>query len=305
MKMMIDTLIEKIQYVNCPVCVGLDTKFDYIPKPFLEKQTGNNLQYAAKSILDFNTAVIDAVADVVPAVKVQAAYYEMYGPAGVGTFYETMRYAKQKGLIVIADVKRNDIGSTAAAYSAAYLSGADVSGEKIPAFDADFITVNPYLGTDGIKPFVDDCTKTGKGIFILVKTSNPSSGEFQDISIGGQTLYEKVADKVDDWGAGLIGAHGYSSIGAVVGATYPKQAKALRERMKHAFFLVPGYGAQGAKANDIAAAFDSGGQGAIVNSSRGILLAYQKDNYSNDFAAAAREAALDMKEDISGARGAR
>lgn len=268
------------------MCVGLDTDYDYLPG----KTDGNtDTKTMAAQILRFNCGIIDAVKDVIPSVKVQAAYYEMLGVDGFQCFMDTMQYAKDAGLIVIADVKRNDIGSTAKAYSTAYIKRSA----------ADFVTVNAYFGIDGIQPFIDDCRDTGKGIFVLVKTSNPSGGEFQDIDVGGQKLYQTVADKVSAWGSALIGDSGYSSVGAVVGATYPEEAAELRARMKQTFFLVPGYGAQGAGADDIAVNFDGNGLGAVVNSSRGILLAYKKEKFGGMTAGeAARQAVLDMKKDI-------
>jgi orotidine-5'-phosphate decarboxylase len=295
-----DELFIKIIKKRCPICVGLDTLYNYIPKDFFESPMGNDpLDYAAKAISAYNAEILDAVADIVPAVKIQSACYEMYGVAGMMAFAQTIQMAKEKGLIVIADVKRNDIGSTAAAYAAAYLTGAEVQGKTGICFDADFITVNPYLGSDGIMPFVDACAITGKGIFCLVKTSNPSSGDFQDIDTGGEKLYEKVAQKVKEWGEAQTGTFGYSSIGAVVGATYPHEAEALRKKMPHTVFLIPGYGAQGATADDIAVSFDKDGLGGIVNSSRGILLAYKNDRYKNkDFTSAARQATIDMRDEI-------
>ncbi len=284
--MKIDDLCVAIKKTKCPVCVGLDTSYDYLTDEYkCENETQENI---SKSVYKYNCDIIDAVKEVVPSVKVQVAYYEQYGYHGMKCFFDTMQYASDNGLIVIADVKRNDIGSTAKAYSTAYLLSSA----------ADFITVNAYLGIDGIQPFLDDCAQTGKGIFALVKTSNPSSGDFQDLSTGGKKLYQAVADKVNEWGSSLIGKHGYSSVGAVVGATYPQQAKELRASMASTFFLVPGYGAQGAGADDIAVNFDKNGFGAVVNSSRGILLAYKKEQYSNVPSEAARQAVLDMKEDI-------
>jgi orotidine-5'-phosphate decarboxylase len=246
----------------------------------------------AACILDYNRELIDEVKVLVPCIKVQAAFYEMYGAAGVQCFLDTLEYADTAGLTAIADVKRNDIGSTAEAYSDAFILGSA----------AHFITVNPYLGTDGIQPFLKDCGETGKGIFVLVKTSNPSGKEFQDLESGGRKIYEIVADKVSEWGAPYIGRDGYSSVGAVVGATYPHEAEELRSSLKHTFFLVPGYGAQGAGADDIAVNFDSEGLGAIVNSSRGILLAYKQEQYDGLSATqAARQAVLDMNNEISNA----
>jgi orotidine-5'-phosphate decarboxylase len=287
--MIIDKLCEAIKTTQCPVCVGIDTHYDYLPD---KADENTDTKAMAAQILHFNCGIIDAVCGVVPSVKVQAAYYEILGAHGMQCFLDTMQYAKDKGLIVIADVKRNDIGSTAKAYSTAYIQRSA----------ADFVTVNAYFGIDGIQPFIDDCRDTGKGIFVLVKTSNPSGGEFQDINVGGQKLYQTVADRVSEWGSTLVGNSGYSSVGAVVGATYPEEAAELRARMKQTFFLVPGYGAQGAGADDIAVNFDSHGLGAVVNSSRGILLAYRKEKYTGMTPAdAARQAVMDMKQDIIGA----
>ena len=288
--MKIDELCGKINKTMCSVCVGLDTTYEYLNEDYKKTEQASEIEISQR-IYAFNRDIIDAVKDVVPCVKVQVAYYEQYGYHGVKCFYDTMQYASQSGLIVIADVKRNDIGSTAKAYSKALLQNSA----------ADFITVNAYLGIDGIAPFIEDCEMTGKGIFVLVKTSNPSGGEFQDLDIGGQTLYSRVGEKTAQWGSKLKGTYGYSSVGAVVGATYPQQAKELREKLKSTFFLVPGYGAQGACANDIAVNFDKDGLGAVVNSSRGILLAYTKEGYSKKPALAARQAAMEMKEDINAA----
>lgn len=290
--MRIDALCEAISRTQCPVCAGLDTEYGHLPESHRAACDKPDNSEITACVLRYNCDIIDAIADVVPSVKVQAAYYEQYGAEGFACFLDTMAYAKQKGLIVIADVKRNDIGSTAAAYARAHITQSP----------ADFVTVNAYLGQDGIAPFVEACAKEGKGIFVLVKTSNPSGGEFQDLDVGGQKLYEAMADKVKLWGADCIGRCGYSSVGAVVGATYPMQAKALRARMPHTFFLVPGYGAQGAGADDIAVNFDQKGLGAVVNSSRGILLAYKNKAYAGlDAPNAARAAVLCMKEDILGA----
>ncbi len=293
--MQIDKLCEAIKKTKCPVCAGLDTNYDYLPEEMKRKGMPNNKEMS-ELVYEFNCDIIDEISDIVPCVKVQAAYYEKYAEYGMKCFFDTMEYAKNSGLIVIADVKRNDIGATAKAYSEAYIA----------ASSADFITVNAYLGYDGIKPFIEDCKETGKGIFVLVKTSNATGGEFQDLVVSdeksgckGKKLYEVVADKVSAWGEPLIGENGYSSVGAVVGATYPQEAQELRASMKSTFFLVPGYGAQGAGADDIAVNFDENGLGAIVNSSRGILLAYKKEKYQGLSAAqAARQAVLDMKQDI-------
>lgn len=292
--MQIDTLCEAIQKTKCPVCVGLDTELSHLPEAYRPKETGN--QAITEHVFRYNRDIIDAIRDTAPSVKVQAAYYEQYGAEGMRCFLDTMAYAKDKGLIVIADVKRNDIGSTAKAYANAYIRNSA----------ADFVTVNAYLGVDGILPFIEACAETGKGLFVLVKTSNPSGGEFQDLDTGGKKLYEAVADRAAEWGASLTGKYGYSSVGAVVGATYPAEAEALRQRCPHTFFLVPGYGAQGAGADDIAVNFDKQGFGAVVNSSRGILLAWKKEAYARLSAPqAARQAVLDMKQDILQALGRR
>lgn len=298
--MIIDKLIDAIKRTDNPSVVGLDTCLDYLPEDMLAKV--NSLEDAAEQIFEFNKNIVDNIYDIVPAVKVQVAYYEMYGYQGMKAFKETVDYAKSKGMIVIADVKRNDIGSTAGCYSKAYLSGVQVGGKKITAFDSDFITVNGYLGSDGILPFVKDCKENDKGLFILVKTSNPTSGELQDKKFeNGNTLYEEMGDLVEKWGSELIGKYGYSSVGAVVGATHKEQAQIIRKRNPHTFFLIPGYGAQGGKAEDLAVCFENG-IGGIVNSSRGILCAYKKDKYQVlDYAKAARQASIDMRDDLNSA----
>lgn len=297
---MIDKLIEQIIEKKSPICVGLDTKFDYLPAEFLsDAYAADPLAYAAENIFQFNRILIDEIADIVPAVKVQAAYYEMYGCEGVKAFRDTIAYAKDAGLAVIADVKRNDIGATATAYSGAYLGRAKIGDREVPVFDADFATVNGYLGTDGIAPFVADCEQYNKGIFVLVKTSNQSSGELQDKMIDGKPVYEYMADMVDKWGKDLVGKYGYSEVGAVIGATYPEQAQAIREKHPSIFVLIPGYGAQGGQASGLIPNFDKKGLGGIVNNSRAILTAYRNEKYKGmDFAKAARQAALDMQEDI-------
>lgn len=298
--MIIDKLIDAIKRTDNPSVVGLDTCLDYLPEDMLAKV--NSLEDAAEQIFEFNKNIVDNIYDIVPAVKVQVAYYEMYGYQGMMAFKKTVDYAKSKGMIVISDVKRNDIGSTAGCYSKAYLSGVQVGGKKITAFDSDYITVNGYLGSDGILPFVKDCKENDKGLFILVKTSNPTSGELQDKKFeNGNTLYEEMGDLVEKWGVDLIGKYGYSSIGAVVGATHKEQAEIIRKRNPHTFFLIPGYGAQGGKAEDLAVCFKDG-IGGIVNSSRGILCAYKKDKYQGlDYAKAARQASIDMREDLNSA----
>lgn len=302
--MSIDILISKIKQKKNPTVAGLDPLLDYVPKHITDECFeiyGKNLKGAAEAIYKFNTSLIDELSDIVAAVKPQSAYYELYGWRGVEVLDRTIRYAKEKGLYVIADVKRNDIGSTAKAYAGAYLLGADVEGERFDTFEADSITVNGYLGTDGIEPFVSACKERKKSMFVLVKTSNPSSGELQDRLIGEDTVYEVMADMVNKWGESTIGNYGYSSVGAVVGATYPEMQKVLRKRMSHAYFLVPGYGAQGAGAKDIVNAFDKDGLGAVINSSRAIMCAYKKTGDDKEFAKAARAEAIRMRDEIMSA----
>lgn len=296
---MIDVLIEKIKEKNNPTVAGLDPKLDYVPEEMKEKafkEYGETFEGAAKAILEFNKTLIDSLYDIVPAVKPQAAYYEMYGIEGIKCLKETVDYAKSKGMYVIMDAKRGDIGATSEAYAKAFLGKTQLGTREESAFDADCLTVNPYLGTDGIKPFTDQCLENQKGIFVLVKTSNKSSGELQDMKTNGIYVYEHMADLVKSWGADLIGTYGYSSVGAVVGATYPEQAEALRERMPHTYFLVPGYGAQGGKAEDVAKSFNRDGLGAIVNASRSIMCAYQKNG--GTLGDAARVEAIRMRDDI-------
>lgn len=293
--MITDSLIEKIAAVQNPTCVGLDTELKYLPE---EMRAGvKSFEEAAAAILEFNRKIVDSVCDIVPAVKVQIAYYEQYGAAGVKAFTDTVNYAKSKGLFVIADCKRNDIGSTAARYSAAYLGKTQVNGELFAANACDFLTVNGYLGSDGIVPFKDDCKKYDKGIFVLVKTSNPSSGELQNLKLeDGRTVFECMGDMVEEWGKDTVGKYGYSAVGAVVGATHPQEAAVLRKRLPHTFFLIPGYGAQGGNAEMLKSCFSGGGMGGIVNNSRGVLCAYQKRG--GTYFEAARNACLDMKADL-------
>ncbi|MGL4347535.1 MAG: orotidine-5'-phosphate decarboxylase, partial [Chitinophagaceae bacterium] len=268
--MIIDNLIEKIISMKNPTCVGLDTDFDYLP-PALKEQA-HDLKTAANAILEFNKHIIDHIHDLVPAVKIQIAYYEMYGYWGLKTFYDTLLYAKQKGLIIIADAKRNDIGSTASCYAKAFLGKTLINKKSFEAFPSDFLTVNAYLGSDGIIPF----TKEGKGIFILVKTSNPSSNELQDKTLSsGETIFEYIGKWVSKWGKSTIGKYGYSNVGAVIGATHKEQATILRKILKHTFFLIPGYGIQGGNAQDLKVCFNKEGIGGIVNSSRGLICAYK------------------------------
>ena len=296
---MIDKLIEKIEQKQNPTVVGLDTSFDYLPDEMREGV--NNFAGAADAIVAFNKKLVDAVADIVPAVKVQVAYYEMYGVEGMRAFCDTCRYAESKGLIVMTDAKRNDIGATAECYAKAYLGETAVGGKAYTAFDSHFLTVNGYLGSDGIKPFLGWMQKRDKGIFVLVKTSNKSSGELQDMKLeNGKTVYEYMGALVEEWGKDSIGKFGYSDVGAVVGATHPVQAEILRREMPHTFFLIPGYGAQGGTADDLKVCFDKNGRGGIVNSSRGILCAYRQEKYKGlSFEEAARQACEDMKADLN------
>lgn len=296
---MIDRLIGAVIEKHNPTVVGLDTKLEYIPEYFTNEIKKQNKTSVYDKLFEFNKAIIDHIYDLVPAVKIQAAYYEMYGIDGVKAFYSTLLYAEKKGLITIADVKRNDIGSTAKAYSSAYLGETNTGDKIVNSFPADFITVNPYLGIDGVKPFADDCAEFNKGIFILVKTSNPSSAQIQDIECAnGSKIYEMVGDYTAEWGKNLIGKYGYSSLGAVVGATYPKQSEILRNRLKSVFFLVPGYGSQGGTGADVTAAFDANGLGAVVNASRSILCAYMKNKDMNFVDASVNEV-IKMKNDIN------
>ncbi len=302
-----DKLIEGIKQKGNPSVIGLDPKIEYVPKSIREKsykKHGETLKGAAHAILRFNRELIDAICDIVPAVKPQSAYYEMYGIPGIKVLHKTIQYAKQKGLYVITDAKRNDIGSTAAAYAAAYLGNTVVETQQIEAFSSDAVTVNPYLGTDGMQPFIEMCNEHQKSIFTLVKTSNPSSGELQDLLVEGEPIYSRVANLVDKWGQQSIGKYGYNNVGAVVGATYPEQAAMLRKQMPNTYFLVPGYGAQGGTADDVVPCFNADRLGAIVNSSRGIMCAYMKNGYDEkDFAKAARKAAIEMKNQIAKALG--
>ena len=299
---MIAKLIEKIKQTNAPICVGLDPLISHIPDYILDekiKKYGKSTKAVAEAFYDFNMAIIDKTFDLIPAVKPQIAMYEEFGIEGMIAYKNTVDYAKSKGLLVIGDAKRGDIGSTSLAYAKAHIGVSEILGEKLSGFDTDFVTVNPYLGTDGIKPFIDVCNSEDKGIFVLVKTSNPSSGEFQDRQIDGTPLYELVAKKTCEWGELSMDGE-YSNVGAVVGATYPKMSAILREKMPHTFFLVPGYGAQGATAEDLKPCFNKDGLGAIVNSSRGIIAAYKQEKYASlDFANASRAAVKDMIADIN------
>ena len=304
---MINKLVDKITKTHAPIVVGLDPMLNYVPEHIQKKafaEFGETLEGAAEAIWQFNKAIVDATYDLIPAVKPQIAMYEQFGVEGVKAYHKTVEYCHEKDLVVIGDVKRGDIGSTSAAYAVGHLGHVQVGSKKLSAFNEDFATVNPYLGTDGIKPFVDVCKEEKKGLFILVKTSNPSSGEFQDRLIDGRPLYEHVGEKVAEWGAEHMGDK-YSYIGAVVGATYPEMGKILRKVMPKSFILVPGYGAQGGKGADLVHYFNEDGLGAIVNSSRGIIAAYKQEKYASigaeHFADASRAAVEDMIADIDGA----
>ena len=304
---MVSKLIDRIVNTGAPIVVGLDPKLDFVPEEMKKKcfeEKGENLEGAAEAFWQFNKEIIDHIYDIVPAVKPQIAMYEELGIPGLITFKKTVEYCKEKGLIVIGDIKRGDIGSTSLSYAAGHLGSVTIGGKTFKGFDEDFATVNPYLGSDGVKPFIDVCNKEDKGIFVLVKTSNPSSGEFQDRLIDGRPLYEHVGEQVEKWGLESMDGS-YSNVGAVVGATYPEMGRVLRGIMPHAYILVPGYGAQGGTGKDLVHFFDKDGLGAIVNSSRGIIAAWKSDAYK-EFAdgkvgEAARAAALTMKADIESA----
>ena len=304
---MINKLISNIRKTNAPIVVGLDPMLNYIPEHIQKKafaEFGETLEGAAEAIWQYNKGIVDATFDLIPAVKPQIAMYEQFGIPGLIAYKKTVEYCKSKDLVVIGDIKRGDIGSTSAAYAVGHLGQVQVGSKKYAGFDEDFATVNPYLGSDGVKPFMDVCKEEKKGIFVLVKTSNPSSGEFQDRVIDGRPLYELVGEKVAQWGDELMG-DGYSYVGAVVGATYPEMGKVLRKIMPKTFILVPGYGAQGGKGADLVHFFNDDGLGAIVNSSRGIIAAYKQEKYkefgAENYADASRAAVKDMIADISGA----
>ena len=303
---MIDRLVENIKKTNAPIVVGLDPMLAYVPehiKTEAYREYGETLEGAADAIWQFNKGIVDATYDIIPAVKPQIAMYEQFGIPGLIAFKKTVDYCKEKGLVVIGDIKRGDIGSTSTAYAVGHLGKVQVGYNTYAGFDEDFVTVNPYLGTDGVKPFVDVCKEENKGIFVLVKTSNASSGEFQDKIVDGKPLYELVGRMVDTWGSEVIGKSGYSAVGAVVGATYPEMGRVLRDIMPKSYILVPGYGAQGGKAKDLVHYFNEDGLGAIVNSSRGIIAAYKQDKYAKfgslNYADASRQAVIDMIEDIN------
>ncbi len=297
-----DRLLAAIDERKNPGIVGLDSDIERIPGFLYERalqEFGDPLRAAAEAVAAFNRRIIDAVADIVPAVKVQIAFYEMLGPAGLDVFQRTVRMAHAAGLLVIGDAKRNDIGNTSRAYSRAFLGRSELPGKTVPVYDVDALTVNAWLGTEGVAPFLEDARTFGKGLFILVKTSNPGAGEIQDLDTGDRTVYAAMADLVTGWGRDLVGDRGWSAVGAVVGATYPQEAVRLRTRMPQALFLVPGFGAQGGTADDIIPCFGSDGYGAVVNSSRDVLFAWQRSGVlEREFADAARDAAIRMREAV-------
>ncbi|MDR1158840.1 MAG: orotidine-5'-phosphate decarboxylase [Oscillospiraceae bacterium] len=299
--MSIDSLIDKIREKKNPTVAGLDPRLAYLPEPLLQDaiaRDGETLAAAARAVLIFNRTLVDALYDIVPAVKLQSACYECLGPEGMRTMQETIAYARAQGLYIIADAKRGDIGSTAEAYSAAFLGTVRVGHTDIAPFDADALTVNPYLGTDSIKPFLETCQTRGRALFVLGRTSNRSSKELQTLPAPDRPLYRVVAELSERWGKTLMGKYGYSSVGLVVGATQPAEMTELRRYLPGTFFLVPGYGAQGGAAIDAARAFDTLGRGAIVNSSRAILCAWQKAGTPGAYADAARAEALRMRDEL-------
>ncbi|OKZ83589.1 MAG: orotidine 5'-phosphate decarboxylase [Clostridium sp. 44_14] len=305
---MINKLVAEIKKKDAPVVVGLDPMLGYVPEHLTKKafeEFGETLEGAAEAIWQYNKGIVDAVYDLIPAVKPQIAMYEQFGIPGMMAFKKTVDYCKEKGLVVIGDIKRGDIGSTSTAYAVGHLGKVTVGSRQYYGFDEDFVTVNPYLGSDGVNPFIDVCKEEKKGIFVLVKTSNPSSGEFQDRLIDGRPLYELVGEKVAEWGSQCMGDD-YSYVGCVVGATYPEMGKILRKIMPKTYILVPGYGAQGGKASDLAPYFNKDGLGAIVNSSRGIICAYKQEKYAKfgagNYAEASRQAVIDMIRDINEGR---
>lgn len=306
MKNAMDVLIEKIKECDNPTVIGVDTRYDMVPK-CVRKKYSTDLKGMCNAMLEYSKALIDATYDIIPAVKLQSAYFEMYGVEGIKLYKEMIDYCKEKGMVVMADVKRGDIGSTSAGYSRAYLGKNMIDEKEQAIFDVDFATVNPYMGSDCVMPFVEDCKKYDKGIFVLVKTSNKSSGEIQDVKAeDGEEIYKKVAKLVNTWGSELIGENGYSSVSAVVGATYPKQLQELRELMPHSYFLIPGYGAQGGKAEDIALGFDENGLGGIVNATRSLMCAYKSDLWKDkfaeeDYAKATRAEAIRMRDELNSA----
>lgn len=303
MQNLMDRLVEKIKQMNNPTVIGVDTRYELVPDCVKNKYS-KDINGMCQAMLEYSKSLIDATYDIIPAVKLQSAYFEMYGIEGIKLYKEMIDYCKAKGMIVMADVKRGDIGSTSSGYSKAYLGKNLIGGKEEAIFDVDFATVNPYMGSDCVNPFVEDCQKYDKGIFVLVKTSNKSSGEIQDLKTeDGEEVYKKVAKLVNSWGKELIGENGYSNVSAVVGATYPKQLEELRQLMPHAYFLIPGYGAQGGKAEDIALGFDNNGLGGIVNATRSLMCAYKSDRWKNefseaDYAKATRAEAIRMRDEL-------
>jgi len=306
MKKIIDVLIDKIKETNNPTVIGVDTRYDMVPD-CVKNKYGTDIKGMCEAMLEYSKTLIDYTYDIIPAVKLQSAYFEMYGIEGIKVLKTMIDYCKEKGMVVMVDAKRGDIGSTSKGYSNAYLGKNEINGEKIGIFDSDFLTVNPYMGTDCVNPFVEDCKEYNKGIFVLVKTSNKSSGEIQDlVTEDGETIYTKVGKLVEKWGEECRGEYGYSSVSAVVGATYPKQLEELRKLMPHTYFLIPGYGAQGGKAEDIALAFDKNGLGGIINASRSLMCAYKsdrwKDKYTEEqYGEATRAEAIRMRDELNSA----
>ena len=306
MKKIIDVLIEKIIETKNPTVIGVDTRYDMVPN-CVKCKYSTDIKGMCDAMLEYSKVLIDNTYDIVPSVKLQSAYFEMYGIEGIKVLKQMIDYCKEKGMIVMVDAKRGDIGSTSKGYSNAYLGKNDIDGKKEGIFNADFLTVNPYMGTDCVMPFIEDCKEYDKGIFVLVKTSNKSSGEIQDlVTTDGDTIYQRVGKLVSKWGEDLIGEHGYSSVAAVVGATYPAQLQELREIMPHTFFLIPGYGAQGGKAEDIALAFDRNGLGGIVNATRSLMCAYKSDKWKDKFTEeqygeATRAEAIRMRDELNNA----
>ena len=300
--MSFERLQDKIREMKNPTVAGLDPKLEYVPSFIVEekmKQYGQTLRCAAEAIYEYNVGLIDALCDVVPAVKPQSAFYERFGFEGVEVLKRTVDYAKSKGLYVIMDAKRGDIGSTAEGYSEAYLGSVTIGETEVEPFGCDCLTINAYLGSDGINPFIKDCVARDRAVFALVKTSNPSSGELQNIVAGDRKVYNVVGDLLERLSKDTVDKYGYTCVGAVTGATYPMDIRDLRRRLEKTFFLVPGYGAQGGKAEDVQYAFDEYGHGAIVNSSRGIICAWQKTGKEGkEFGEAARDAAIAMREDL-------
>ena len=306
MKKIIDVLIKKIKEKQSPIVMGIDPRYEFIPK-FVRDKYDNTLEGFSNASIEFAKGLIDNVYDIIPAIKPQLAYFEAMGPEGLVAYNKIIEYAKSKGLIIISDAKRGDIGTTSKAYSNAFLGKTELNEKEESIYDSDFVTVNPYMGSDSVNPFIEDCKKYDKGVFVLIKTSNKSSGELQDLKLeNGKKVYEQVTELVENWGKDLIGEHGYSSVAAVVGATYPEQLKEIRELAPNTFFLIPGYGAQGGKAEDIALAFDKNGLGGIINASRSLMCAYKSDRWKDKFTEeqygeATRAEAIRMRDELNSA----